>query len=163
MHACNPMGYTFKLKYSWLLGRKVMTNLDSVLKSRDITLPINVHLVKATIFPVVIYGCGSWTIKKAKHWRIDGFELWCWKRLLRVPWAVRRSNTKGNQSWIFIGRTDAKAETPKLWLLDVKNWLIGKYPDAGKDRKQEKRRLEDEMVGWHHCLYATWVWASSRS
>ena len=72
--------------------RKVMTNLDSILKSRDITLPTKVHLVKAVVFPVVMYGCESWTIKKAEHWKIDAFELWCWRRLLRVPWAARRSN-----------------------------------------------------------------------
>ena len=75
-----------------LLRRKVMTNLDSILKSRDITLPTNVHLVKAMIFPVVMYGCESWNVKKAEHWRIDAFELWCWRRLLRVPWTARRSN-----------------------------------------------------------------------
>src|SRR5574337_986062 len=76
-----------------LLGRKVMTNLDSILKSRDITLPIKSHLVKAMVFPVVMYGCESWTIKKAEHKRIDAFELWCWRRLLRVPWTARRSNS----------------------------------------------------------------------
>ena len=75
-----------------LLGRKVMTNLDSILKSRDITLPTKVHLVKAMAFPVVIYGCDSWTVKKAEHQKIDTFELWCWRRLLRVPWTARRSN-----------------------------------------------------------------------
>ena len=81
-----------EIKRRLLLGRKVMTNLDSILKSRDITLPTKVCLVKAMAFPVVMYGCESWTIKKAKHWRIDGFELWCWRRLLRVPWTARRSN-----------------------------------------------------------------------
>ena len=75
-----------------LLGRKVMTNLDSMLKSRDVTLPTKVRLVKAMVFPVVIYGCESWTVKKAEHWRIDAFELWCWRRLLRVPWTARRSS-----------------------------------------------------------------------
>ena len=80
-----------EIKRCLLLGRKVMTNLDSILKSRDITLPTKVHLVKAVIFPVVMYGCESWTIKKADHWRIDAFELWCWRRLLRVPWTTRRS------------------------------------------------------------------------
>ena len=75
-----------------LLLRRVMTNLDSISKSRDITLPTKVHLVKAMVFPVVMYGCESWTIKKAEHWRIDAFELWCWRRLLRVPWTARRSN-----------------------------------------------------------------------
>ena len=81
-----------EIKRCSLLGRKVMTNLDSILKSRDITLPIKVHLVKAMVFPVVIYGCESWTVKKAEHGRIDAFELWCWKRLLKVPCTSRRSN-----------------------------------------------------------------------
>ena len=86
------MTAAMKLKDTLLLGRKVMTNLDSMLKSRDITLPTKVHLVKALVFPVVMYGCESWPIKKAEHWRIDAFELWCWRRLLRVPWTTRRSN-----------------------------------------------------------------------
>ena len=81
-----------EIKRHLLLGRKVMTNLDSIFKSRDITLPTNVHLVKAMVFPVVMYGCESWTVKKAEHRRIDAFELWCWRRLLRVPWTARRSN-----------------------------------------------------------------------
>ena len=81
-----------EIKRHLLLGRKVMTNLDSILKSRDVTLPTKVHLVKATVFPVVMYGCESWTIKKTEHQRIDAFELWCWRRLLRVPWTARRSN-----------------------------------------------------------------------
>ena len=81
-----------EIKRHLLLGRKVMTNLDSILKSRDITLPTTVHLVKAVVFPVVMYGCGSWTVRKAEHQRIDAFELWCWRRLLRVPWTARRSN-----------------------------------------------------------------------
>ena len=84
--------YSHKIKRCLLLGRKVMTNLDSILKSRDITWATKVHLVKATVFPVVMYGCESWTIKKAEHQRMDAFELWCWRRLLRVPWTVRRSN-----------------------------------------------------------------------
>ena len=81
-----------EIKGCLFLGRKVMTNLDSILKSRDITLPTNVHLVKAMVFPVVVCGCESWTIKKAEHWRIDAFELWCWRRLLRVPWTARSFN-----------------------------------------------------------------------
>ena len=81
-----------ELKRCLLLGRKVMTNLDSILKSRNITLPTKVHLVKAMVFPVVRYGCESWTIKEAERWRMDAFELWCWRRLLRVPWTARRSN-----------------------------------------------------------------------
>ena len=81
-----------EVKRRLLLGRKAMTNIDSILKSRDITLPTKVHLVKAMVFPVVMYGCESWTLKKAEHQRIDAFELWCWRRLLRVPWTARRSN-----------------------------------------------------------------------
>ena len=81
-----------EIKRRLLLGRKVMTNLDSILKTRDITLPTKVHLAKAMVFPVVMYGCESWTVKKAKLQRIDAFELWCWRRLLRVPWTARRSN-----------------------------------------------------------------------
>ena len=84
--------YSHEIKRRLLLGRKVMTNLDSILKSRDITLPTKVCLVKAMVFPVVLYGCESWTIKKAERWRIDAFELWCWRRLLRVPWTAKRSN-----------------------------------------------------------------------
>ena len=139
-----------------LLGGKVMTNLDSILKSRDITLQTNVCLVKAVVFPVVRYGCESWTIKKVEHRKIDAFELWCWRRLLRAPW------TQGDQSWIFVGRTDAEAETPILWPPDAKNWLIWKDPDAGKDWRQEEteddrgqqrqRTTEDEMAEWHHQL-----------
>ena len=84
--------YSHEIKRHLLLGRKVMTNIDSTLKSRDITLPTKVHLVKAMVFPVVTYECEIWTIKKAEHRRIDAFELWCWRRLLRVPWTARRSN-----------------------------------------------------------------------
>ena len=99
-----------------------MTNLDSVLKSRDITLPTEVHLVKATVFPVVMYGCESWTIKKAECRRIDAFELWCWRRLLRVHWTITRSNQSIlKEIRIFIGRTDAEAEKPILGPPDVKN------------------------------------------
>ena len=98
----------------------------------------------------VMYGCESWTVKKAEHQRTDAFELWCWRRLLRVPWTARRSNQsilEKNQSWIFIGRTDAEAEAPILWLPDVKNWLIGKDPDAGKDwRQEEKGMTENDKV-----------------
>ena len=94
-----------------------MTNLDSILKSREITLPTKVCLFKAMVFPVVMYGCKSWTVKKAECRKIDAFELWCWRRLLRVPWTARRSNQsipKGDQSWVFIGRADTEAETPIL-------------------------------------------------
>ena len=111
-----------EIKRRLLLGRKVMINLDSILKSRDITLPTNVHQVKAMIFPVVMYGCESWTVKKSERRRIDAFELWCWRRLLRVPWTARRSNQsilKGDQSWVFTGRTDAEALI--LWSPDAKS------------------------------------------
>ena len=145
-----------EIKRRLLLGRKVMTNLDSTLKRRDITFPTKVCLVKAMVFPVIMYGCESWTIKKAEHWRIDAFELWCWRRLLRVPWTARRSkpvHPKGDQSWVFTGSTDVEAETPILWPPDAKSWLIGKEPDAGKDwGQEEKGTTEDEMVGWHHRL-----------
>ena len=149
-----------EIKRCLLLERKVITNLDSILKSRDITLPTKVHLVKAMVFLVAMYGCESWTIKKAEHWRIDAFELWCW-RLLRVAWTARRSNQSIVKEiisllwkdWMFIGRTDAEAETPILWPPDGKNWLIWKDPDAGKDwRWEEKGTTKDEMVGWHHRL-----------
>ena len=142
-----------KIKRHLLLGRKAMTNPDSILKSRDITLLTKVCLVKGIVFPVVMYVCESWTIKKVESWRIHAFKLCCWRRLLRVLWIVGRSNhPKGDQSWMFIGRTDAEAETPILWPPDAKKWLIGKDPDAGKDWSQEKGMTEDEMVGWHHRL-----------
>ena len=92
-----------------------MTNLDSILKSRDITLPTKVYLVKAMVFLVVVYGCESWTVKKAERRKIDAFELWCWRRRLRVPWTARRSNQSILKEIMFIGRTDAEAETPILW------------------------------------------------
>ena len=114
-----------------------------------------VYLVKATAFPVVMYGCESWTVKKAEHWRIDAFKLWCWRRLLKSPLdckEIQLVHPKGNQSWIFIGRTDAQSETPTLWPPHAKNWFTGKDPDAGKDWRQEKGTTENEMVGWHHRL-----------
>ena len=140
-----------EIKRHLLLGRKAMTVLDSILKSRDVTLPTKVRLVKAMVFPVVKYGCESWTIKKAEHWRTDAFELWCWRRL-ESPLdckEIQPVHPERNQSWIFIGRSDAEAETPMLWPSDAKNWLF----DAGKDwRQEEKGMREDEMVGWHHWL-----------
>ena len=149
-----------------LLGRKVMTNLDSILKSRDIILSAKFHLVKSMVFPVVTCGCESWPVKKAERQRIDAFELWCWRRLLRVPWTtkeVKPVHPKGNQSWIFIGRTDAEAEAPVLWPPDVKSWLIRKDPDAGKDWRQEEKGTT-EWDGWMASpTQWTWVLASSRS
>ena len=105
-----------EIKRRFLFGRKVMINLDSIFKSRVITLPTNVRLVKAMVFPVVMYGCYSWMVKKAEHRRIDTFELWYWRRLLRVPWTARRSNQSilKDQSWVFIGKTDVEAETPNF-------------------------------------------------
>ena len=107
-----------------------------ILKNRDITLPTKVCIVKAMVFSVVIYGCESWTIKKATPQRIDAFEVWHWRRLLRVPWTTRRSNQsvlKEINSQLFIGRTDAEAEVPLLWPPDAKSQLIGKDPEAGTD------------------------------
>ena len=112
-----------EIKRRLLLGRIVMTNLDSILKSRDITLPTKVHLIKAMVFPVGMYGCESWTIKKAECRRIDAFELWCWRRL-KSPLdckEIQPVHPKGDQSWVFIGRTDAEAETPVLWPPDAKS------------------------------------------
>ena len=147
---------THEIKRHLLLGRKVMTNLDRILRSRHITFPKNVHLVRAMIFPVVMYGCKSWALKKADHWRIDVFELWCWRRLLRIPWTARRIqpvHPKGDLSWVFIGRTDVEAETPILWPPDAKSWLIWKDPDAWKDWGQEEKGMtDDEIVRWHHRL-----------
>ena len=138
-----------------LFGRKAMTNLDSILRRRDITLPTKVHIVKVMVFPVVMYGYESWTIKNAECWRIDAFKLWCWRRLLRVLWTAKRSNQSilRNQPWILIGRIDAEADAPILWPPDVKNRLIGKDCDAGKDwGQEEKGATEDEMIGWYHQL-----------
>ena len=119
-------------------------------KQRDITLPTKVRLGKAMVFPVVMYGCENSTMKKAEHWRINAFELWRWRRPLDCK-EIQPVHPKENQSWIFVGRTDAEAETPILWPPDANNWLIGKDPDAGKYwRQEEKGTTEDEMVGWHH-------------
>ena len=135
-----------EIKRHILLGRKVITNLDSILKSRDITLPTKVHLVKAMVFPVVMYGCESWTIKKAECRRIDVFELRCW--ILESPLdskEVQPVHPKGNQSWVL--------KLTILWPPDMKSWLIWKDSDAGKDWGQEEKGMtDDEMVGWHHRL-----------
>ena len=112
-----------EIKRLLLLGREAVTNLDSILKSRDISLSTKFRLVKAMVFPVVMYGCEGWTIKKAECQRTDAFELWCWRRLLRVLWTARRSNQSA----------DAEAEAPILWPPDAKSQLIGKDHDAGKD------------------------------
>ena len=131
-------------------------NLDSLLESRDITLPAKVHLVKVMVFPVVMYGCESWSIKNAECQRTDTFELWCWRRLLESPLDCKRIkpvHPKGNQSWVFTGRTDVDSEAPILWPPEAKNWLIRKDPDTVKDwRQEEKGTTEDEMVRWNHRL-----------
>ena len=143
-----------EIKRNLLLGRKVITNLDSILKSRDITLPTKVHLVKAMVFPVVTYGCDRWTVKKAE-------VSWCFwsvvlEKTLESPLdckEIQPIHPKGDQSWVFIGRTDAEAETPTLWPPHAKSWLIGKDTDAGRDWGQEEKGMtEDEMAGWHHRL-----------
>ena len=114
-----------EIKRHLLLGRKVMTNLDNILKSRDITLPAKVHLVKALVLPVVMYGCESWTVLKAECQRIDAFELWCWRRLLeKTPLdckEIQPIHSEGDQPWDFFGRNDAKAEAPVLWPPHVKS------------------------------------------
>ena len=132
-----------------------MTNLDSILKSRDTTLLTKVHLVIGMAFLVVMYGCESWTIKKAEHQRIDAFELWCWRRLLRVPGTPRRSN----QSVLKEISPEYSLKGLMLMLqyhgnlIDVKYWLIGKDPYSGKDwRQEENGSAEDKMVRWHHWL-----------
>ena len=144
------------LYFTLLLGSKVMTNLDCILKSRDITLPTKVHLIKATVFPVVMYGCESWTIKKAEHQRIDVFEMWCWRRLLRVPWTARRSN----QSILKEVSSECSLEGLMLKLkLKYFGHLIRRADSLEKtlilekiEGRTEKGVTEDEMVGWHHRL-----------
>ena len=137
-----------KIKRYVLLWRKAMTSLESL---RDITLLTKVHVVNAMVFPVVMYGCESWTIKKAECWRIDAFELWCWRRLLRVPWTGGRSNQsilkEINPEYSLEGLVEAAV----FWPPDAKSQLTGKDPDAGKDWGQEEKGvIENEMVGWHH-------------
>ena len=150
-------GCSHEIKRCLLLGRKAVTNLDNILKSRDIILLTKIYVIKAMVFPIVMYRCESWTIKKAESWRIDAFELWCWRRLLRVPWTVRRSNQ-------FIPKEISPEYSLEGLILKLilqyfghlmqKNWLIRKDSDVGWDWGQEEKRMtEDEMVGWHHRLY----------
>ena len=145
-----------EIKRPLLLGRKVRTNLDSIFKSKDITLPTKVCLVKAMVFPVVMYGCESWTVKKAEHGRIDAFELWCWRRLLRVSWTARRSNQS-------IPQEISPECSLEGWMLKLKLQYFGhlmrrvdsleKTLMAGRDWGQEEKGMtEDEMAGWHHRL-----------
>ena len=143
-----------EIKRHLLLGRKAVINLDRILKSRDITLPTKVHLVKDVVFPVVMYGCESWTVKKAEHWKESWVpKNWCFwtvvlEETLESPLdckEIQPIHLKGNQSWIFTGRNEV--ETPILWPPDAKNWLIGKGPDAWKNwRWEEKRMTQDEMM-----------------
>ena len=132
-----------------------MTNLDTIFKSRDITLPTKVHLLETMVFPVVMHGCESWTIKKAEHQRIDASELWFWKRLLRVPRTARRSNQsilkEISPEYSLDGlMLKLKVQYLATWCEEL---TLGKDPDAGKDRRwEEKGMTEDEMVGWHHRL-----------
>ena len=150
-----------QIKRCFLLGRKVMTSLDSIFKSRAITLPTKVRLVKAMVFPVVMYGCESWTVKKSECWRIDAFELWCWRRLLRVPWTARWSNPSILKE-ISPG-CSLEGLMLKLNLPHAKSWLIGKNFDAGRDWGQEEMgTTEDETAGWHHWLDGC-VWMNSGS
>ena len=155
-----------KLKRHLLLGRKVMTNLDSILKSRDITLPAKVRLVKALVFPVVMYGCESWTLKKAEHWRIAVFELWCWKRLLRVPWTARRSNQSILKEIIPEYSLEVLMLKLKLqyfghlmWSADSfeKTLMLGKIKGGRRRGWQRMRWLDDIMTQWR------WVWVNSGS
>ena len=144
-----------EIKRRLLLGRKVMTNLDSIFKSRDITLPAKVRLVKAMVFPVVMYGCESWTVKKAEHWRIDAFELWCWIRLLRVPW------TQGYPTSPFWRRSvlgflwkewcwSWKASTLATSCKELPRWkILWCWEGLGQ---AEKGTTDNEMAGWHHWL-----------
>ena len=145
-----------KLKDTCSLEEKLwQTILDSILKSRDITLPIKVRIVKAMVFPVVMCGCVSWAIKKAEHWKIVAFELRCWRRFLRVPWTARRSNQSilkeinpdYSLEWLVLRLNSNSLAT---WCM---SWLIGKDPDARKDWGQEEKGVtEDEMIEWHHWL-----------
>ena len=155
-----------EIKRCLLLGRKVMTNLDSILKSRDITLPTKVHLLKAMVFPVVMYGCESWTVKKGERRRIDAFELWCWRRLLRVPWTARKSN----QSIL------KEISLGFLWKEWCKSWNSSTLATSWEELTHWKRlwcweglgtRGEVDDRGWDGWMASltrwTWVWVNSRS
>ena len=149
-----------------LLGRKVVTNLDSILKSRDITLPTKVRLVKTIVFPVVMYGCESWTVKKAEHRKIDAFELWCWKRLLRVPWTARRSNQsilkKISPEYSLEGlMLNLKLQYFGPWCKELTHL---KRPWCWVRLKAGGERDDRGWDGWMASLtWWTWVWVSSRS
>ena len=154
-----------EIKRHLLFGRTAMINLESVLKRRDIPLPTKVCIVKAMVFPIVMYGCESWTIKKSEHQRNDAFELWCWRRLLRVPWTAIRSNQsilkEISLEYSFTGRTDAEAEGPIIWPLLGKSQLI-KRPWCWE---RLKAGGEGDSRGWDGLMASltqrTWVWANS--
>ena len=151
----NNGDHSHEIKRCLLLGRKAMTNLDNILKSRDITLPTKVRLVKTMVFPVVVYRCESWTIKKAEHWSTAAFTTVVLEKTLESPLdgkEIKPVNPEGNQPWIFLGRTNTEAEAPILWLPDAKSQLIRKDRDAGKDWRQKKGVTEDDVDRWHHQL-----------
>ena len=128
-----------------------MTNLERLLKSKDITLLTKIHTLKTMVFPVVMYGCEIWTINKAECWKTDAFEQWCWRRLLRVPWTARRLNQSVPKE--ISPEYSLEGLMMKLWLPDEKSQFIRKDPDAGKDwQQEEKGATDEEMVGWHHWL-----------
>ena len=145
-------GHIFKENHNSKRYMHFNVESSNIYNSQD----LKVRLVKAMVFPVVMYGCESWTVKKAEHLRIDAFELWCWRRLLRVPWTTRRSNQsilKEVSPECSLEGLMLKLKLHQLWPPDAKSWLTGKDPDAGKDwRQEEKGTTEDEMVGWHHRL-----------
>ena len=158
-------GYSHEIKRCLLFGRKAMTNLDSILKSRDITLLTKVCLVKAIVFPVVMYGCESWTIRKAEHRRTDAFKLWCWRRLLRIPWTVRRSN-----QWI-LQEINPKYSLEGLMLKLKLQYFIHLMRRASSLEKtvmlgKTEGRSRSGQLGWDGWMASltqwTWVWANSR-
>ena len=155
----------YEFKRHLLLGRKVMINLDSILKSRDMTLPTKVHLIKAMVFPVVMYGCESWTIKKAEHWKIDAFDLWCWRRLLRVPWTARRSNQS-------ILKISPRCSLEGRWCWSWNSNIFATWCEELTYLKtlwcwERLKAEEGDDRGWDGWMASptwwTWVWVNSRS
>ena len=152
-----------EIQSCFLIGRKAKTNLDSIFKSRDITLPTQVHLIKAMVFPVVMYGCEIWTIKKTECWKMDTFELWCWRRILRVPWAARRSNQKEINPEYSLERLILKLKLlcfgHLMWSTDSfeKTLMLGKIEGRRRRGRQRMRCWMASLTQW------TWVWVNSRS